>query len=130
MALEQFTLQTLSTVDDGRIAVAFEQALRRCELDCRDRPTLDKARTISIDAKLTPRVDESGRDLLEVLVQFEVRDSQPVRTSKVYHMVAARSGLYFNELAPEDARQLTLDTAAGPKPLTEPAPQRKDVHAG
>jgi hypothetical protein len=41
MALEKFSLTTLTTIDGGMIREAYELALRRCELDCRDRPTLE-----------------------------------------------------------------------------------------
>lgn len=123
--LLNFTLETLCTIDDGRIKEAFEQALRRCESDLRDRPNMNKARTISLEAELVPVTDDAGA-LLEVKVHFQVKDRQPARETKTYHMSAARGGgLFYNELAPEDARQLTLDTINGPKTL-----ERKDVHAG
>lgn len=124
MALEKFELALLPTMDGGRIKEAFEQALRRCEVDMRDRPNLKKDRSVAIVATLTPVADDHG-DLLEVVVQFTVKDSIPARDSTVYHMNAARQGLFFNELSPDDARQLTLDSADGPVPL-----QRKDIHAG
>lgn len=125
MALEKFDIAALATIDEGRIAEAFAQALKRCEADCKDRPLLSKDRKVRLEAKLLPIADEGG-NLREVLVQFEVKDEQPLRSSKVYHMSAGRGGLFFNELSPEDSRQLTLD---GEKP--KPVLDRKDVaHAG
>jgi hypothetical protein len=125
MALEKFDLGTLLVIDEGRIKEAFEQALRRGEVDCRDRPLLSQTRTITLEASLTPVADEQGA-LVECLVQFTIKDKQPIRSSKVYHMSAGRAGLFWNELSPDDARQLTLDTVEGPQPIEG----RKDVHAG
>lgn len=125
MALEKFDLATLLTIDEGRIKESFEQALRRSEADCRDRPLLGKARTVTIQAELVPVADDQGV-LRECLVQFSIKDAQPLRSSKVYHMSAGRAGLFWNEMSPDDARQLTLDSVDGPKPL----PGRKDIHVG
>jgi len=108
MALEKLCLEALVKMDDGRIREAFEQALKRCEDDCRDRPMLKKDRTVTLEAKIVPVADEEGA-LVECLLQLQVKDQRPVRSSKVYHMSAARQGLWLNELSPDDARQMTID---------------------
>jgi hypothetical protein len=123
MALEKFELGSLATIDEGRIAESFMQALRRCEADCKDRPTLRKDRKVTLEVTLVP-VSDDRSELVEVLVQFEIKDAQPIRSSKVYHMNAGRGGLFYNDLSPEDARQLTLDGAQ----LQQL--ERKDVHVG
>lgn len=128
MSLTEFKMESLTTIDDGRVAVAFEHALRRAEIDCRDRPAVGKARTVTLTAQLVPRTDEQGKELLEVLVQFKVDDSLPARGGKVYHMLAGKSrGLFFNEMAPEDARQLTIPVGPRPTSDEELQPQRKDI---
>jgi hypothetical protein len=38
MSLETFDLGAMSCIDDERVRIAFEQALKRCVLDCEDRP--------------------------------------------------------------------------------------------
>ncbi len=109
MGLERFEFESLAVLDGGRIKEAFMQALRRCESDCRDRPLLEKARTITLEMVLEPRVDEDTGALIEMVAQFRVKDRNPVRESKVYHLNAKGAGLFFNADAPEDPRQLTID---------------------
>ena len=62
--LKQLTLATLAEIDGGRLAIAFEQALRRCAIDCDDRPGEKKARTVSMQISVEPRLDENGGALL------------------------------------------------------------------
>lgn len=114
MALEKFTLSSLSTIDDGRIRVAFEQALKRCEDDCKDRPNLKEPRKIALLVVIEPVSDDNG-NLDSCRVQFHLTDAQPKRRSKVYDMKAARGGLLFNELSADDVHQMTLDMSPGPK---------------
>lgn len=114
MAIEKLKLSTLAQIDDGRIREAFEQALRRCEADCADRPALEEARRVVLTATLTPCLgDDATMESCDV--QFQIVDQIPRRRSKVYNMKADESGLYFNELSPDDIRQLTLDEPRGPR---------------
>lgn len=46
--LEKFDLAALASIDGGRIAIAFEQALRRVAQDCDDRPGEKKERTVTL----------------------------------------------------------------------------------
>lgn len=108
MALEKFDLRQLAAIDEGKIAEDFEDALREVERDCRSRPMLDKDRTVAIVLKMRPVADADGK-LLEVKTTFDVKSGKPVTSSKVYHMAAGRGGLFYNELSPDDAKQLTLD---------------------
>jgi hypothetical protein len=108
MSLETFDLDALSRIDDERIRVAFEQALRRCILDCEDRPALNKERKINLTVKLTPTCDETG-GIDDVVVAFAINETLPRRQSATYTMKARRGQLVFNEFAPEDADQRTFD---------------------
>lgn len=109
MALEKFSIDSLKKMDGGRVAIAFEQALKRCQLDCSDRPGLKSARKISLIAVMTPVLDEEG-NLDSVDLEFEIKDNIPARKSRPYNMqTAPRGGLLWNEFSPEDVRQLTLD---------------------
>jgi hypothetical protein len=58
--------------------------------------------------KLTPTCDESG-ELDDVVVAFAINEALPRRQSATYTMKARRGQLVFNEFAPEDADQRTLD---------------------
>lgn len=127
MALEKFTLATLAEMDGGRIKLAFEQAMKRCEDDCKDRPSVKTARKINLIVTLEPVPD--GNDLESVNVQFKITDSVPKRESKTYNMSAARGGLLYNDVSPENVKQATLDMAPGPKAAREEAdaPTAKEV---
>lgn len=108
MTLERFSLGTLATMDDGRIKEAFEQAVKRCEGDCKDRPGVDAERKVRLDVTLIPVPGEDG-DLDSVNIVFKITDTLPKRCSKSYNMKATRGGLLFNEISPDDVNQATLD---------------------
>lgn len=112
MSLQKFDLAAIVDIDDGRIRTALEQALRRCELDCRDRPGLEGKRSVKLEVRLSPVPTPEG-ELDSVDVSFAISEKIPPRASKSYNMRAARGGLLFNELSPEDCDQMTLDL--GPK---------------
>jgi len=115
MALEKFTLATVSDMDGGRIRTAFEQALKRCEDDLKDRPGVKAARKVELHLALAPVAD--GGELDSVNVTFRIKDNVPKRESKAYNMQSVPGGLLFNDASPEDVRQKTLDMA--PKPSTQ-----------
>ncbi len=119
MAVEKFELASLVTIDGGRIREAFEQALKRCRDDCHDRPGVAKVRKVSLVATLAPVCAPDG-SMGSCDVQFEIDDSLPKRVSPSYNMKAARGGLLFNELSPDDVNQGTLDDV-GPKATEEEA---------
>lgn len=108
MAIEKFALEALTRIDGGRINEAFNQALRRCESDCRDRPGTGKARRITLVVDMLPICDDRA-ELESVNVAFRIAETIPKRESKTYNMRATTNGLLFNELAPDDVRQTTLD---------------------
>ncbi len=114
MGLQNFNLESLSTIDGGRIKEAFEQLVKRCEGDCKDRPALTTARTIGLVVKFEPVPNDFG-DLDSVNVTFDIKESLPKRSSKPYNMRAVPGGLLFNEMSPEDVDQGTLEFENGPK---------------
>ncbi|MCA8968808.1 MAG: hypothetical protein KDC95_03465 [Planctomycetes bacterium] len=116
--LEVFDFEQLVKLDDGRICAAFNQLLKRCEEDCRDRPALAKERSITLKLGMKPVINENG-DLDSVMVGFHVKESLPKRDSKVYNMAAGRNGLLFNDLSHDNVRQTTLDMAGGPKAVAD-----------
>ena len=118
MAIESFELKTLTEIDGGRIREAFEQALRRCESDCRDRPNIAKARTLTLSVSLVPAVDERG-ELDTVAATFDIAEKLPKRQSRKYQMLARGGKLLFNELSPDDVKQKTLDEAPRPRKTSD-----------
>jgi hypothetical protein len=113
MALEKFSLASVASMDGSRIEKAFEHALNRCRFDCEDRPAVKGARKITLTVTLEPLVNDAG-DLGSVNVAFDLADKLPKRSSKAYNMMPVVGGLAFNELSPEEARQMTLDMAPSP----------------
>lgn len=108
MAIEKLTLDGIARLDDERIAKAFALALDRARRDCHDRPALEKARKVTLTILMTPCEDEDG-SCGTVDVQFELDDNVPKRATRKYNMRSLSTGLWFNELSPDDVRQGTLD---------------------
>lgn len=107
--LEKFSLKSLSSMDGERIAIAFEQALKRVVQDCDDRPGEKKERTVTLTLAVKPRLDVDG--LCEDCdIQVAVTDSVPKRKSKVYNMSLRKGGhLLYNNESLDDVEQNTMD---------------------
>ncbi len=120
MALEKFTIETLATMDGGRIKEAFEQALARARIDCADRPGVPSSRKVMLVATMAPVCTPAGA-LESCSISFEISDTLPKRVSNTYDMKAVRGGLLFNEVSRDDVNQMTID---------ETGPQRLAVREG
>jgi len=114
MGLEILDMGALSTIDAGRLRVAWEQAMDRMRRDCYDRPGLEKARKVTLTMTMTPIPEQDG-SMRNMDVQFEVSETSPKRESPVYSMKAERGGLFFNDLSKENPNQRTLDDINRPK---------------
>ena len=111
MAIRKLDLKSLADLDGGKPGVAFAQALARCESDCRDRPGVSDARRISITVEIVPVVDETG-ELHSCDVRADFSDKLPKRATRKYNMITDDDGgILFNDGAPENARQGTIDNA-------------------
>lgn len=108
--LKELNFAALAEFDEGRIAASFDLALRRLEEDCRDRPLLGKARTITITLAAKPIADEDGA-FDSVDLNFAFKESRPKAETKTYHAAPqhGQTGLFVNELSPKNARQGTID---------------------
>ena len=116
MGLELLNLESVAGIDAGRIAIAFEHELQACIADCKNRPALDKARTVTLKISLVPVLSQDKADEMEsCYVDFQVSHAVPKKDSKSYNMQSTPSGLVFNEMSPDDVRQLSLDMAQKPK---------------
>lgn len=127
MALEHLKLSSLHLLDEGRVERAFALALQRALADCEDRPALPEKRVVALRLNLTPVASPEGR-LETCEVEFEVVDAQPKRRSRPYSMRATPTGLFWNELSPDDVRQRTLDEQPAPRALPA-APAADDRRA-
>lgn len=107
--LEKFGLKALSTIDGERIAIAFEQALKRVVQDCEDRPGEKKERTVTLSLAVKPRLCADGI-CDDCDIQVAVTDSVPKRKSKVYNMSLRKGGhLLYNDDSLENADQETME---------------------
>jgi hypothetical protein len=112
VAVAQLSLENLVRVDGGRLAAAFDLAIKRCVLDCEDRPGLDKARKVMLVVELKPAKAEDG-NAYEVDFAFAVKDTAPQRNLRKLTGVIRRGGvLAWNDDSPDDPNQMTLDEEA------------------
>lgn len=111
MGRMELSLGTLPEFDFGKASVAFQQALKRIVLDCTDRPGDKRARTIVLTTTIVPVVQQDG-DVVDVQVDFSVKSKVPAwQTAPRPVMVTAKGQLFFNDLAPDNPRQTTIDEA-------------------
>lgn len=110
--LMKLELAAIAGLDEGRIGMAFADALRRCEEHCRDLPALEKPRKVLLEVSMVPEYDATSQSCVAVAVSFKVADTVPKRESTTYVMKALHGGgLVYNDMSPDDIRQMTLDQA-------------------
>lgn len=110
MAVHELSIQSLDALDDGRVVAAVKAALKRCALDCEDRPGEKGARLVNLEFSLVPVPDIESGDLESIDVKFKVTDKVPKRQTRDYNMGLRRGGvLVFNDLSDEDINQRTID---------------------
>ena len=98
----------LSLVENGAFAHQFDIELARILDDCRERPSLDAARKLTIEIRLEPEVGDSGA-LDAIHTEFAVQGKLPAQKSRMYAMVPDGKGLAYNDMSPDRHRQGTLD---------------------
>ena len=109
MAMVPLTLESLNDLDDGRVSVAFMLELKRAVADCQDRPGDKNARTVTLDLKLTPIVDDDG-SCDGAHGEFHIKSKVPQRKSKPYQFEVRKGGhLVYNSNNAENPEQTTLD---------------------
>lgn len=125
-----FNLENLEHIDMGRVSKALEIAIRRCVLDCIDRPGDANGRVASLRMKITPVLEPNGS--CEVVTgEFEIADSVPKRRSKPisFRVKTQTGGLVFNADSQDNVDQRTIfdgeQSEAG-----EPSPDGKSAAAG
>ena len=109
--LHEVKLETLHKFDDGRVAVAFDQAFARLLADCIDRPNVGEARVLKLLVSLKPDPNGDAGDAVDV--SFKLNDGMPARSTRNYSCAVRRKGqkqlmLVYNDLSDYDARQQSL----------------------
>lgn len=109
MGIVQLSLASLNDLDDGRVAVAFMQELRRAVQDCMDRPGDKNARSINLELKLTPVVGDEGQ-CDGAMGEFQIKSKVPTRKSKTYSFGTNTKGhLMYSANSPTNIDQTTFD---------------------
>lgn len=110
--LRKITLEELAHIDDGRIGVAFAQALSRLAADMNDRPGDDRPRKLNLQIEMQPTCDETGC-CDSVQMQAQIKDSIPTRRSRKYDLglrTHSQGGqLVYSPGSYENHRQPALD---------------------
>lgn len=100
------TLQNVGELDQGRVAQAFNQALRLAALDVLDRPADKSKRKIQLQIELKPKLTDDTAVLDTIHVDWLIKTAMPQRRSATYPMLATTDGrLHFQVNSPFDPRQ-------------------------
>lgn len=112
MPFMELNLGSLESLDDGRVAVAFQHELKRAVQDCIDRPADKKPRTVTLELSIKPIVapDSSIIEMEGADGEFTIKSKVPTRKSKTYNFRSNKHGqLAFSSESPESADQTTFD---------------------
>lgn len=109
MARMLLSLETLKDFDFGKSAVMFQQALKACVNDIRDRPGEKKARKVQLEVQITPVILQDG-DVVDVEVEFMAKTVVPAWHTAARPLGVTRQGdLFFSADSPDSPHQRTLD---------------------
>lgn len=104
------TLESLGRVRGGALAVAVNQSIAAAVHDCRDRPSLKKARSVVLKINISPTEGET--EFEDADVTFDVSRSFPAKSLPV-RMTDNGNGLSFQPMASDNPRQQTLVSDEG-----------------
>jgi hypothetical protein len=107
--LHTLTLESLAKMDGGRIAAAFQAALKRAIQDCDDRPQVTKGREITLKLAVVPVAGPEDESCEQVAMQCFVSDTAPKRQTRVYSAQVKHGGIAaFNDESLDNIDQLSL----------------------
>ena len=106
MALKQFDLASLAQMQCGKVNEAVKQLMDQLKDDCIDRPAVKEARKLTLVVSVTPLLDD--RSLNSVNVECQISSKVPTRHTLPHNMTVDQGGMYYDDLAPADARQHTM----------------------
>lgn len=113
MSLQTLSLDTLKNFDFGYAHVAVQEALRKVVMDILDRPGDATARKVVLAASIKPVLMQDG-DVVQAQISFEIDAKVPKWSTHPAPANVTRNGtLLFQELAPDNPDQMTIDDAAG-----------------
>jgi hypothetical protein len=113
MGQQQLSLDTLKDFDYGKAAAALEHALGIAVRDLIDRPGDTTARKVTLTIALKPLLEQDG-DVVNADVGFAVGCSIPKWSTNPKPAAVRKSGhLLFQDMAPDNPDQMTIDEAEG-----------------
>lgn len=114
MSLKQFTFASLGDLDNGRVAAALNEELRKVAEDISDRPANKTARKVTMEMSFSPSGDAGTVEA--VAVDVKCKSSVPSQQTRTYTMkMHGGNRLMFNPEAPENPRQHTIDEQIRPR---------------
>lgn len=100
---------SLQELDNGKVAIALNNAIRLATLDIIDRPNDKTARKVHLTVELRPVLDKDTAVLDVIDSEFIVKKVFPVQRSAPYPMYATTDGqMIFDVGSPLDPRQATF----------------------
>lgn len=106
MPATTLTLGSLLDLDDGNVAAAVDDQLRRCSQHLKQRPDEEAARTVMLEIHMKPGPES-------VKTTFKVKTRLPAYETDEYQMLPAKDGtLWFQTLSPDNPRQADLSQAS------------------
>lgn len=114
--LKGITLDTLSTIDEGRIKAAVDLHLKKLTSDCIDRPGCKTPRKLKLELFVVPQVDPDTGQCDDVNIEFDIGSKVPNHRSRPVNCKVRKTSagplLLFNDLSEGNVNQRTLDEAA------------------
>jgi hypothetical protein len=109
LAFEKISLANIQKLAGGTIDESFQRHLRRAIADCGDRPGDGKARTVSLVLQIRPETEQMGA-ASHVSIECKLKSSVPDHVSRpISCKINQKSDAIFNDLAPDNVRQTTID---------------------
>lgn len=94
MAVKKLQLSNLSDYDDGLLAAAFDQNLKRIIEDLNDRPTDDRVRKLYLEIHFEPEADRG--DLDRVKINYKCKSTLPTHEGRENLTTPKRVGRDLN----------------------------------
>lgn len=108
MALKEFSLKNLESLDYGKCDALFRSQLKRVAADILDRPADDRPREVNMKILVKPVVADDGT-ADTVRCQVKITSKVPTHQTKVYELALYKNGqLGFSEGSPGVVDQTTF----------------------
>jgi len=106
---QEFTLESLKNFSDGKVAASFDKLMRAAVADCMDRSGEKSAREVDLSIRVVPNIDQDGMTE-NVNVSVKIGSKVPKYQSAPVNCTSKVNGqLFFNDLSPDHADQVTID---------------------